>query len=74
MQSTYRLRANELTPGFIEALKNTYRDHQIEIIVQEVQDETEYLLSTSANREHLLQAVENINTHTNLVTMNLEDL
>ena len=45
MYSTYRLKAEELSEDFVAALKKTYHDREIEIIVQEVQDETEYLLS-----------------------------
>lgn len=74
MYSTYRLQADELNADFVKALKKTYQHRHIEIIVQDVQDETEYLLSTQANREHLLRAIENVNNHTNLATMKLEDL
>lgn len=74
MYSTYRLKADELSVDFIDALKSTYHDREIEIIVQEVQDETEYLLGSPANREHLLRAIENVTNHTNLVQLNSEDL
>lgn len=74
MYSTYRLKADELSTDFIKALKKVYQHREIEIIVQEIQDETEYLLSTQANREHLLRAIENVKNHTNLVHVKLEDL
>ena len=74
MYSTYKLSADELSIDFIKALKKTYQHRQIEIIVQEVEDETEYLLSTPANQEHLMRAIKNVENHTNLVTMKLEDL
>jgi len=74
MQSTYRLKANELSTDLIKALKNTYHDREIEITIQEVPDETDYLLSSPANREHLLAAVENINNQTNLVSIDSSDL
>lgn len=74
MQTTYRLKASELSADLIKALKTTYHDREIEIIVQDVQDETEYLLSSSANREHLLRAIENVNNHTNLVHLDVEEL
>lgn len=74
MYSTYRLQADELSLDFIKALKKIYQNRQIEIIVQDVQDETDYLLSSEANREHLLRAVENINNHTNLVSINSDDV
>ena len=38
MQSTYRLKANELDEQFIASLKATYKDKEIEIIVYEVED------------------------------------
>ena len=38
MQSTYRLKANELDEQFIVGLKATYKDKEIEIIVYEVED------------------------------------
>jgi type IV secretory pathway ATPase VirB11/archaellum biosynthesis ATPase len=44
MYSTYRLKADELSADFIQALKKTYRHREIEIIVQEIEDETDYLL------------------------------
>jgi antitoxin YefM len=37
------------------------------------QDETEYLLSTQANRYQLMTAIQNIETKTNLVTFTTEE-
>ena len=73
MQSTYRLKANELDEQFIAGLKATYKDKDIEIIVYEV-DETEYLLKSEANRTRLMEAKANIEHKTNLVEVDLEDL
>jgi hypothetical protein len=74
MQSTYRLRANELSIDLIKALKNTYHDREIEITINEVQDETEYLLSSPANREHLLTAIHDIRNNRNLVNVSLDSI
>jgi len=74
MYTTYRLQADELSDNFIKAVKQTYKHCNIEIIVQEVQDETEYLLSSKANKEHLLRSIQNIANHTNLVQVQMEDL
>lgn len=73
MQTTYRLNVNELDENFLEGLKTTFKDKEIEIIVSEV-DETEYLLKSPANKKRLLQAIENVNNNTNLVEMELENL
>jgi antitoxin YefM len=75
MYSTYRLNANELDKDFIIALKGIFHDKEIEIIVQEVdEDETDYLLKNTANRDRLLKAVKNAGDNTNLVDFPLENL
>jgi len=74
MQTTYRVHADELTDDFLQALKVAYRNREIEIIVSDDVDETDYLMSTPANRDHLLRAIENINNHKNLVEMSSDDL
>lgn len=74
MQSTYRVRADELTADFLKALKHTYKNHEIEITVTDIVDETEYLLSTDANREHLLQAIKSIESGEGLVSMSVDSL
>ncbi len=66
--------AYEQTGDFVKALKVAYKDREIEIIVSDDIDETDYLLSTPANREHLLRAIEKVNNHTNLVQMPSDDL
>ncbi|MEN9520674.1 MAG: hypothetical protein RLZZ381_3262 [Cyanobacteriota bacterium] len=73
MQSSYRLKANELDEKFIAGLKETYKDKDIEIIIYEV-NETEYLLQSDVNRQRLMQAKTNVENKTNLVEIDLEDL
>lgn len=73
MQSSYRLKANELDEKFLAGLKETYKDKDIEIIIYEV-NETEYLLQSDVNRQRLMQAKSNVDNKTNLVEIDLEDL
>ena len=73
MSTTYRLKASELDERFLAGLKSTFGDKEIEIIVSEV-SETDYLLKSEANKNRLLQAVENVKNRTNLVEVNLEEL
>lgn len=49
MPKVYKVKANDLDSGFLEELKATFRDQEIEIVVSEV-DETSYLLKSPANR------------------------
>ena len=74
MQTTYRLNAKELNEDIITALKSTYRDLDIEITINEVQDETAYLLSSPANRERLFTAIDDIKNNRNLVHVTLDSL
>ena len=72
MISTYRMNAADLDNTFIDALKTLFRDKEIEIVVSEV-DETAYLLQSPANRQRLLQAIENVNSGANLVPVEIDD-
>jgi antitoxin YefM len=73
MQTIYRLKASELNNDFLEGLKATFGDKDIEIIVSEV-NETDYLLKFDANKARLVKAIENVNNKTNLVEVSLENL
>jgi antitoxin YefM len=73
MQTIYRLKASELDNNFLEGLKATFGDKEIEIIVYEV-NETDYLLKSDANKVRLLKAIENVNNKTNLVEVSLDIL
>ena len=73
MHSVYRINTNELDPSFIDALKVTYPDTEIEIVVYKV-DETAYLLASEANKKHLLKAIKNVKNKSNLVEVDIENL
>ena len=78
MYSIYRLNTNELDGRFIRALKAMFKNKDVEIAVCDVseieEDETAYLLKSPANRRHLIKAIENVDQHRNLVTVNLDEL
>jgi antitoxin YefM len=73
MQAIYRLKASELNEQFIEGLKLTFGEEEIEITVSPI-DETDYLLRSLANKQKLLNAIENVKQGKNLVEVNLEEL
>lgn len=66
MFTVYRMHSEELDEHFLASLKAAFKNKQIEIAVGEV-DETEYLLRSPANREHLLRSVAEIEAGLNLV-------
>lgn len=73
MSTVYRLKASEIDRNFLEEIKAIFGGKEIEIIVSEVND-TEYLFKSEANKNILLQAVDNIKANQNLVEVDLQDL
>ncbi len=66
MDAIYHVKADELDQNFLDALKAMFKDKEIEIAVYE-RDETAYLLRSPANRERLLNAIQDVEHETNLV-------
>lgn len=73
MVTVYRLHVSELNDQFIESVRVSYKDKEVEITVTEV-DETSYLLRSMANRVRLMEAVGNIEDGQNLVEVPLDIL
>ena len=73
MVSTYRLNANELSVDLLNAIRLVFKDKEIEINISEAVDETEYLLSSPANKAHLLESVKQLEEGKG-VTMTIEEL
>jgi antitoxin YefM len=67
MDAIYHVKADELDESFLDAVKATFKDKEIEIAVSEY-DETAYLLRAEANRDRLLKAVAEIDESKDLVT------
>jgi antitoxin YefM len=74
MEAVYRLRTEELSEAFLLGLKETYRNKEIEIVIQEVEDETKYLLKDEANREHLMRAIAADKAGKRYRTLSMEEL
>ena len=72
MYTTFHLKASELYEEFLKKLKTLFKGKNISLSVEEDMDETEYLLSTEANRKHLMEAIENVEKG-NLVKISGED-
>ncbi|MCL6100916.1 MAG: hypothetical protein M1292_00265 [Bacteroidetes bacterium] len=58
MTTTYHLSANDLSVDFLKSLKSMYKGKTISITVEPEMDETEYLLSSEANRKMLLESIK----------------
>jgi antitoxin YefM len=60
MRAAYRLFADEITDAFLKGIRDSRRNKEIEITAREVEDETEYLLKSEANRRRLMRGIEEI--------------
>ncbi len=58
MITTYQMDVNELTIEVMNSIKSAFKGKTINITVSEAFDETEYLLSSPANKEHLERSVK----------------
>jgi len=78
MSTTYRLKTSDLNEKFLQSVKALYGESEVEIAIASYddasEDETAYLLKSEANKQHLLQALQNVEQGRNLVTVHLEDL
>ena len=53
MTTTYHLNVNELSVELLNSIKAAFKDKTVDITVSESMDETEYLLSSEANKKML---------------------
>lgn len=60
MKTSFRLNERELTDDIINVIRTAFKSKEIEITVSDFLDETEYLLSTEANKKHLKKSVADI--------------
>ncbi len=63
--------------GKIEILSSEFeigKEFEVIILAENEVDTTEYLLSTKANREHLLNALDDARNHENLIYVDIDNL
>lgn len=71
MYTIYQVKADELDQRFLDALKAMFKNKEIEIAVYE-RDETAYLLRSPANRQRLLNAIQDVKRNQSIVTPDQE--
>lgn len=60
METTYRLNSRELSVELIQSIQAAFKDKNIEITVTDQVDESDYLLSSDANKNHLYKSIEEL--------------
>jgi len=74
IKANFTMKLEELDAGLIEKLKGLFKnDKLIEISVLDERDETDYLLSTPANRESILRSLDQLKSH-DTISKSLNDL
>ena len=73
MMTSYTLPAEELNEAFMQKLRKSFSGKNVEITVTEIDDidDTEYLLQSQANREHLLRAIKDVEEGKNLIEVDM---
>ncbi|MBO5730694.1 MAG: hypothetical protein J6R67_05815 [Treponema sp.] len=74
MVSSFTLNTDELNAGFLETIKKLFAGKEIEITVQDVQNDTSYLLKNTANKTHLLQSIASLENNQHLHVLSEHDL
>jgi len=61
IRANFKLRLGDLDMNFVEKLKSLFsKNNTIEINIGDEVDETDYLLSTPANRESIFRSLEQL--------------
>ncbi|MBI5326391.1 MAG: hypothetical protein HZB41_14155 [Ignavibacteriae bacterium] len=73
MLATYTLTNDELNYEFLDNLKKMFNEGEIRLTIEHL-DETEYLMKSEKNREHLARAIDDVNNRRNLVEVPYEEI
>jgi antitoxin YefM len=73
METVFKLKAKDLDKSFIDSVRNLFKDHEIEISIKQVQDETDYLLKSPENKRDLLEAINDIKKNKNLIRLTAQE-
>ncbi len=73
MTATYQMDVDELILELISSIKSVFKNKTINITVTEAFDETEYLLSSPANKAHLEKSIKDIADGKGII-MSVEEL
>lgn len=60
MQAIYHTSLDELTLSFLENIKKQFNHAKVDIVIRDM-DETDYLNSSSKNKQYLQEAIKEVN-------------
>ena len=59
MEAIFKINVNQIDNGFVDSIKKMFKQKELIIRISASEDESEYLLSSDANKKHIL---DNIST------------
>lgn len=75
MNTIFQINSDDLDNRFIESIKTLFKNKKLIISVTEEIDETTYLLQAENNAKRVFEALEDLKSNKNLLTINsIEDL
>lgn len=74
MNVTYRLRSNELTDSFFNTIKDTFRNKDVAITVEEIEDDTSYLSKLPATHKEIVNSLESLKANGPVHVMTMKQL
>lgn len=73
MNAEFHLNADDLNISFLKSIKALFKGRKISVVIEPELDETEYLLASKANKQMLLDSIQEIENG-KVVTTTLDDL
>jgi antitoxin YefM len=76
MTATYELTAEEFNQEFFDSIKSTFKNGMLQITIEQIEemDETEYLMSSEANKKMLLESIEYVKSGEPLISVPNEQI
>lgn len=57
MEAIFKLNVDQIDNGFVDSIKKMFKQKELIIRISASEDESEYLLSSDANKKHILDNI-----------------
>ena len=74
MNTVIQMHIDELDEKILKSLRKLFKDKRVTITISDLTDETNYLLSSESNRNHLLSSIEQANGNKFIQFKSITDL
>jgi|GEM_PF-540574 hypothetical protein len=74
MNTVIQMHIDELDEKLLKSLRKLFKDKKVTITISDSGDETNYLLSSDSNRNHLLSSIEQVRENKFIQFKTIKDL